>query len=74
MIAEISIGKPVTFMFIDKLANGKEQLAETFHKNTVKDLEISLLNNRIVYFKIFDREIENYVDYTIRFSSVHKKH
>ena len=73
MVADAEFGKPIVFKFIEK-KNGLFQVTSSFTKNTAKNLEVSLHNNRIVYFQLFDLNVESLVQYAIRFENVHKKH
>ena len=52
MFAEVEAGKLVTFKFIDKRDNGIEQVVDTFTRDTAKNFELSLADNRIVYLKL----------------------
>ena len=73
MVADAEFGKPIVFKFIDK-KNGMYHVTDSFTKYTAKQLEVSLHNNRIVYFQLFDLNIESLVQYAIRFENVHKKY
>ena len=71
MLAEVAAGKRVTFKFQD---SSSEKIALPFTRYTAKNLEQSLQDNRIVYLQLFDHDLETYLDYTIIFCNVHKKH
>ena len=73
MLAEMEIGKLVTFKFVNKGDDGVEQVVDTFTRYTAKKFELSLSDNRIVYLSLFDRTIEDLVEYTIIFRNVYKK-
>ena len=72
MVADAEYGKPVVFKFIEK-RNNLFHVTDSFTKYTAKQVEVSLHNNRIVYFQLFDLSVESLVQYAIRFENVHKK-
>ena len=47
---------------------------EAFNKRLTNNFQVSLIDNRVVYFQLFDVKHGNNAEYTITFSNVHKKH
>ena len=70
MFAELDIGKPVTFAFIEKKA-GSIQILGSFNRERARNFELSLVDNRCVKLQI---DFTNKAHYSLVFANVHKKH
>ena len=80
------VADPVLFRIVDRgqkvVADGSffkkkkptNKLVQTFTKDMVRNLDLSLVDNRIVKLQIKDLLQKKYIDYEIIFSNIHKKH
>ena len=67
------LAKAVNFRFIHH-RHKNDDVKEIFKRSQAKNFELSLLDNRIIKLQLLDMAHGGYVEYTIIFSNVHKKH
>ena len=64
----------ITFRFINH-KDGNDIQEEHFKRSSnTRDFELSFLDNRIIKMQIYDTNARNFIEYTIVFANVHKKH
>ena len=67
------ISQPVMFRIIHHKDKNDYQ-EEQFKKVNARKFELSLTDNRIIKLKLYDSSAKDYIEYSIVFSNVHKKH
>ena len=67
------IAQQVTFRVINHRDRNDYQ-EEQFKRVNARKFELSLTDNRIIKLKLYDSSARDYIEYSIVFSNVHKKH